>query len=145
MLFMTSDRGVHYLPFGSDTWVDVSNDLLVGDVEQVGITDQYLWARVQGGGAWHLPLAGNVAITESEATMLPLALRPNPTADRIQLQVEEGKSTVVIHDATGRLVLTQAFNVAGSVELDLIALPAGLYRCTVHSASASRAASFVKY
>ncbi len=145
MLFMTSDRGVYYLLSGSDTWVDVSNDLLVGDVEQVGITDQYLWARVEGGGAWRLPLAGNVAISERATTALPLTLRPNPTTDRIQLQVDESNSTVFIHDATGRLVLTQAFNVAGSVELDLIALPAGLYRCTVHSASVSRSASFVKH
>jgi hypothetical protein len=144
MLFMTSDRGVHYLLAGSDSWVDVSNDLLVGDVEQVGITEQYLWARVEGGGAWRLPLVGNVAISERAAITLPLALRPNPTADRIQLQAEESNSTVVIHDATGRLVLTQAFNVAGTVELDVIGLPAGLYRCAVHSASASRAASFVK-
>lgn len=144
MLFMTSDRGVHYLLSGSDTWVDVSNDLLVGDVEQVGITDQYLWARVEGGGAWRLPLAGNVAITERTTSALPLALRPNPTADRIQLQVEESNSTVVIHDATGRLVLTQAFTVAGPVELDVFALPAGWYSCSVQSASTIRTASFVK-
>jgi hypothetical protein len=103
--FMASDNGVYYLNATGDGWVDITGDLMVGDVAEVCISPGTAWARLTGGGAWSMPLNGNVSVPESSTANTTL-LWPNPAHDVVSVQLG-GPATQVPYtmvDHLGRTV-----------------------------------------
>ncbi|OGX87031.1 hypothetical protein BEN47_11995 [Hymenobacter lapidarius] len=69
------------------------------------------------------------ALATAAGSATGLLAYPNPTTDRLTIVGATGGSQATLRDATGRVCLTQALNGLG--QLDLQALPRGLYFLTV--------------
>lgn len=97
--------------------------------------------------------AGEMPATESRATAAPevpfLSLAPNPARDETWVSFgfpKEGKATILLFDAGGRLVLQKLFDVApgeNNLHLDLSALFDGAYTLTVRAGDQSFAKKLV--
>ncbi len=120
--FMASDNGVYYLSPAGDEWIDITGNLIVGDVAEVGISQGHAWARLASGGAWTMPLAGNVGMQEVRASNSAM-LWPNPAKDVVSVQLD-GPVTQVpysIVDQEGRTVQSGSVSSKGTIALRTLA------------------------
>ena len=146
VIYLASDRGVHYLSADGITWIDVSLDLPVEEVSEITATDNYLWARLRDGGVWRLQLAGNVGTSEALTNGSGLIAYPNPAQNNVRIDVPEGSAGLLqLVDATGRVVLsTRVAPGAASTFLDLSSLAPGAYTCVLRNDARVRAVCVVK-
>ena len=144
-LLLASDRGVFVHEAGQTDWVDISNDLPVGDVLDVVMTDEHVWALLEGSGVWRLPRFGHVSVGTREASPA-LHAWPNPCRERLNIQgLSDGNAEVLVRDVLGRAVLMrQSGTTGGSLALDVNTLPAGYYSCEVGQAGQRTVIRFVK-
>jgi len=145
-LFMTSDKGVYYLPIGDTTWVNISGDLLVGEIAEVCVGSTYLWVRADKGGVWRLPLLGNVSVSDPAASMQPLSIAPNPASNMIRIAMNpDANGIVIITDPLGRVVKSQRVGSGQqTLTLDISELEGGTYLCVLTVKGSKRSARFVK-
>ena len=142
---MTSDKGVYFLPAMGDTWIDISNDLLVGNIDQLQLGANNVWVRARNGGVWKQPRYGDVGLTEQAAPgASPHTLWPNPASDVLQVSAPEVRTgELEVIDATGRRVLRAPLR-GGTVSLDVSGLAPGSYQCVLRSETGSRSSWFMR-
>lgn len=78
---------------------------------------------------------------------LQITLFPNPAIDKIFLQenwLPTRPVTVAIHDAEGKQVLLREFKDSSNIEMDVTALPVGLYFVHMHHRGMVHSTGFVK-
>jgi len=140
--------------------MDIS-DLANGNMEQVGFFDTYGSDNAPGfTGSWNVyPFfeSGNIVISdraegmvlvrpsepvagiEDADALLGAAIYPNPTSDVLTIETSLASlQSVVITDLAGRVVLTQDDLDASRHQVDLAALPAGMYLLTLNKAVTKR-------
>ena len=146
VIYLASDRGVHYLSADGITWIDVSLDLPVSDVTEITATPNFLWARLRNGGVWRLPLDGNVGTAERIMNEATLSAYPNPAQTQVRIDLPDGRAGLLqMVDATGRVVIsTRVASGATNVVLDLSSLAPGAYTCSLRGDATVRAVRVVK-
>jgi hypothetical protein len=122
---------------------------------QAGITDGTISLSTTGGAAnfsgvevWRVPTAARTTAgveTENAA----LHLYPNPVRDRLTVALPfpaEAVRSTAVRNAAGAVYLKDAHVVAGpqGLQLDVAALPAGLYLLRIDAGTGSRVVRFVK-
>lgn len=87
-------------------------------------------ALIQGDTVWGtLTSDAFFTATHAPASTFPLAVVPNPAQDFVRIQAAnlEGEIWVRIHDISGKTYVSRNQNLSISQELDISALPSGLY------------------
>jgi hypothetical protein len=122
---------------------------------QASITDGTISLSTTGGAAnfsgvevWRVPTAARTTAgveTENAA----LHLYPNPVRDRLTVALPfpaEAVRSTAVRNAAGAVYLKDAHVVAGpqGLQLDVAALPAGLYLLRIDAGTGSRVVRFVK-
>jgi len=101
----------------ADMALQVDGKLVVAGTARVGLKDEMALAR------YHTGL--NISVLEFEAER-QLMIFPNPVTDIFNVRSESELKHLELLDALGRSVLTRTVS-AAEVQLDLSALPAGIY------------------
>ena len=145
VIYLASDRGVHYLSADGVTWIDVSLDLPVADVVELTATTEYLWARLRNGGVWRLPINGYVGTAEVSKKERGLFAYPNPARNNVRIDLPEGGNGMLqFVDATGRVVMSaRVAPGAGSAVFDLASIAPGAYTCLLRNDATVRAVRVV--
>ena len=116
-----------------------SYDLELGEFSVVGNANGAVQTFAGGGDNMDVPNIGSPGNQEpnstDEAFRTKLSVYPNPTADRVTLAAATPAliEQVTVQDAAGKILFQQLANYRERMELDLSALPAGLYFVEVHS------------
>ena len=76
-----------------------------------------------------------VGITEVKKVSSSITLYPNPTTDKLSVDLtsQEGKVTIEIYDMTGKLVVTSLQTAGSVIDLDMIGMNKGIYNVHIKS------------
>ena len=136
---LTGDFATWISPDRGETWQQISNGEFI-------YTLNFLDASTGWGGEGQQlahptrmfqytgsPLVG---LFSNKALQVDWDIFPNPTADRVQVRVQEDKPSsylLLVNDLQGKLILRQDWDGTGMLDLDLGACANGLYTLTLAS------------
>lgn len=125
---------------GSDFFMDFietsDGGLLVTGAASNAISGQDVWLLKLDADGCLNPQDCEVGITDMPLPDV-LTIYPNPASEYLNLKIEQGQGTytVLLHDATGRLVQHATLTGIGTHTLEVNQLQTGVYICTVRAAN----------
>jgi photosystem II stability/assembly factor-like uncharacterized protein len=129
-LVAATDSGIYRMNLDSTTWVDISGNLLVRDVNALAVNSDFLFAGTSTGSVWQTP-STLVGIDDLILPRESVRMAPNPAVDNLTITFTGDRSSLQLFDVTGRVVLRQADLISGS-SIDVSALAPGVYMAQVH-------------
>ncbi|MBL7984696.1 MAG: T9SS type A sorting domain-containing protein, partial [Flavobacteriales bacterium] len=130
----------------ADTWstVDINGDafpdlVCTGTRAANGYVTEFSPAN---NSYWKVYLQQNTSAVDELANANALLVYPNPARDRLVVQGEAALGEVVLHDAVGRVVLSQRA-ASDRAHVDVSALPPGVYVLSVRNSEGTRTARVV--
>lgn len=106
------------------TWQPLETSLDLGQV--TATASGQAWAASYYAGTLYRYTTGPALGTQAPRNGQALAMYPNPSGGILHMPASAQRQQVLVYDATGRVVLQQTLP-AGTTQLDLTALEAGLY------------------
>ncbi len=126
------------------TWVDIDMEAVAGLTFELSSSDNGDWGMNTPAYFCMDKLTGTNTIGIDEMEIVSMDVYPNPTTDYVQLNFEnELQRKVVIADYAGRSVFQNSYS-SSSIEVNVQALPAGIYQVLVLEEEKRYASKLVK-
>ncbi len=121
--------------------MEITNNLTGSPVLSLSVYDDFLYAGLNAGGVWKIPLSLITKIGEIEHDY-KLHIYPNPSKDilNIEIDVIYENSLITLYTITGQKLITQQLK-GNKTKIDISPLKSGIYIVKYGSKSLS---SFVK-
>lgn len=145
-LLAATDSGIYFITKGQTQWKNISGNLISGSVKQVECSNNHIFARLENGGIWRLPLNGFVSGTEAQTTeIVGFSIFPNPTNSQITIQKSNnqvGHYFANIYNLQGQMIWQKKCSSDQTVDLTLC--PVGIYYLTIKTDEGSFSYKIIK-
>lgn len=127
-LVAASEKGFFVSQDDGTSWTSWNEGFPYRNPYSLEIHDGFLWAATRDAGIWKRPLAEvGVKNLPDLTSDLMLLVFPNPASRQVRVETQGQAGLLVLHDATGRVVLRKSINGDDS-EFSVERLPPGLYQ-----------------
>jgi len=139
LLFATTGNGEVFssLNYG-DTWIEITNDLTGAPIYSLTVFNDYLYAGINAGGVWKMPLSMITGIVD-KSNESNINIYPNPTKNILTIETREfyNDSYIMIYSLSGQKIRTQQIH-DKKTTIDISAIKPGVYFVKYGSQSLTR-------